>query len=191
MIGDPRADEMVSGESIAKAPTPQSRRKLLLLQSVLHPTQPIQLDTVRDDHVFVSDVSWKAAKVGWGKPARNHYWFDDEIRDAVLLNVGGQFYEKGLYAHSPARYVFAVDEKWKTFSATIGLQDGAQPQGSAIFSVRGDGQQLFRSRLLRAGGSQKLDVNIAGVKELELVTEGGEGHPHSSWAMWAEPMLQR
>ena len=131
ITGDARADEMLPRRSNRERPTLESKRKLRLLQAVLHPPQPINLATVRDNDVFISDVIWKDAKVGWGKPARNHYWFDDQIRDAVLLNVGGQFYEKGLYAHSPARYVFAVDEKWKTFSATIGLQDGAGTQGSA------------------------------------------------------------
>ena len=114
-----------------------------------------------------------------------------QIQNGVFLMLSGLFYDKGLYAHSPARYVFTVGQKWKTFSATIGLRDGAQTQGSAIFIVRGDGRELFRSRILRVGQQARLNVEITQVNELELQTQGGEGHPHNSWAIWVEPKLQR
>ncbi len=72
-----------------------------------------------------------------------------------------------------------------------GVQDGAAAQGSAIFTVRGDGRELFRSKMLRVGQRADVKVNIARVKKLELLTEGGEGHNHNSWAIWAEPKVQR
>jgi endo-alpha-N-acetylgalactosaminidase len=85
-----------------------------------------------------------------------------------------------------------VDRKWKTFTATIGLRDGANPiQGSAVFTVRGDGRELYRSPILRVGVREEVKVDISQVKELELLTEGGEGHNHNSWAIWAEPKVQR
>ena len=107
------------------------------------------------------------------------------------MKLGDKFFNKGLYAHSSARYVFPVDGKWKTFTATIGLQDGAADQGSAIFTVRGDGKEMYRSKMLRVGQRLDVKVNIAKVKELELLTEGGEGHNHNSWAIWAEPQVLR
>src|SRR5205807_6702679 len=115
---------------------------------------------------------------------RNYFWFDDHIQNGVFLTLGGRFYDKGLYAHSPARFVFPVARKWKTFAATVGLRDGAHPQGSAIFTVRGDGRELYRSRLLRVGDGEDVKVDITKVKELELLTDGGEGHNHNSWAIW-------
>jgi hypothetical protein len=36
-----------------------------------------------------------------------------------------------------------------------------------------------------------LSVNIASVKQLELRTEGAEGHNHNSWAIWVEPSVER
>jgi hypothetical protein len=38
---------------------------------------------------------------------------------------------------------------------------------------------------------EAIKVSISGVKELELLTEGGEGHNHNSWAIWAEPQVHR
>jgi hypothetical protein len=191
MTHQPDARKFVSDEVLAAAPTPEAARKLRLLRAVLDPTAPIDLATVQDRSAFLSDVKWTEAKVGWGQVARNYFWFDQDIQNGVFLVLAGRLYDKGLYAHSPARYVFDLDRRWKTFTATIGLRDGAHIQGSAIFTVRGDGRELFRSRMLRVGEQADVKVDIAQVKKLELLTEGGEGHNHNSWAIWAEPKVQR
>jgi hypothetical protein len=187
----PDARKFVNDDALAAAPTPEAARKLRLLRSVLDPAAPIALADVPGDSAYLSDVTWTDAKVGWGQVARNYYWFDENIQDGIFLTLGGQFYEKGLYAHSSSRYVFPVDGKWRTFTATIGLRDGANIQGSAVFTVRGDGRELYRSRMLRVGQREDVQVDISQVKELELLTEGGEGHNHNSWAIWAEPRVRR
>jgi len=158
---------------------------------VLFPPVPFDLATVQGDSVFLSDAAWSAANVGWGQVARNYFWFDEHIQNGVFITLGGKFYDKGLYAHSSARFIFPLAAKWKTFTAIIGLRDGANIQGSAIFTVRGDGRELYRSRMLRVGERADVRVDISQVKELELLTEGGEGHNHNSWAIWAQPKLQR
>ncbi|HEU0039271.1 MAG TPA: NPCBM/NEW2 domain-containing protein, partial [Verrucomicrobiae bacterium] len=192
MRRQPDARKLVNDEALAAAPTPEAARKLRLLRTVLDPAAPFDLAAVRDDSAFLSDAAWTDAKVGWGQVARNYYWFDERIQDGVFLTLGGRFYDKGLYAHSCARFVFPVNGKWKTFTATIGLRDGANPeQGSAVFTVRGDGRELYRSRMLRVGEQADVKVDIAQVKELELLTDGGEGHNHNSWAIWAEPKVKR
>jgi hypothetical protein len=191
MAHSPVARTFVSDQALIAAPTPEAARKLRLLRTVLYPVPPADLSTMQGDSAFLSDVKWTDAKVGWGQVARNYFWFDEESRNGVFLMLNGQSYNKGLYAHSPARFVFPVDDKWKTFTATIGLRDGADIQGSAIFTVRGDGQELCRSRMLRIGERAEVKVDISQVKELELLTEGGEGHNHSSWAIWVEPKVLR
>ena len=191
MQGRQKARGFVNDAAIAAAPTPDAARKLRALRAVLDPAKPVNLGTVSGDSVWLSDAVWTKAKVGWGQVARNYRWFDPQIQEGVLLRVNATFYEKGLYAHSSARYVFPVDGKWKTFTATIGLQDGANIQGSAIFTARGDGRELYRSHMLRVGQDDKVKLDISNVKELELLTEGGEGHNHNSWAIWAEPNVQR
>lgn len=187
----PEVRDFVSDTAIDTAPTLEAGRKLRVLHAVLEPPPPIDLQTVADNNVFLSDAVWTDAKVGWGQVARNHFSFDSGGAGGVLLRLDGKFFDKGLYAHSTARYVFPLDGKWKTFTATIGLQDGAAEQGSAVFTVRGDGRELYRSKMLRVGQIAHVDVNVSSVKDLELLTEGGEGHNHNSWAVWAEPKVQR
>ena len=185
------ARRLLSDQAIAAATSPESARKLRVLRDVLDPPTPIDLAKARGDRVFLSDAAWTSARVGWGQVARNHFWFDDRIQNGVFLTLGGRFYDKGLYAHSPSRYTFAVNRKWKTFRSTIGLRDGALAQGSAVFTVRGDGRELYRSRALRAGAQEDVNVDISRVKELELRAEGAEGHNYNSWAIWADPIVSR
>lgn len=170
------AGRFVTDAAIAAAPSAADQRRLRVLRAVLQPPAPRELAQVDGDRVHLSDVAWTDARVGWGRPARNHYWFDDRIQQGVFLLLGGQLIEKGLYAHSPSRYAFRLDRKWRTFTATVGLRDGANPQqGSAIFSVKGDGRTLRRTSLLRPGMREDLAVDVAGVRELELIAEGGGG----------------
>lgn len=187
----PRARVFVSDDVIAHVRSSDVQRRLRALRAVLEPAAPTALTGVTGGSVFLSDVAWTEAKVGWGQPTRNHNWFDEKTREGVLFMLGGQFFDKGLYAHSPSRYVFPLDGKWKTLTAVAGLRDGAHSQGSARFIVRGEGRELFRSRVLRVGERQDLSVDVTGVNELELIAEGTEGHHRNSWAIWAAPAVQR
>lgn len=191
LTGQAAARRRLSLEATPHDMPAEERKKLQVLREVLDPGAPLELASVSSDHVFLSDVKWTDARVGWGQMARNHTWFDRDNQNGVFLMVGGRFHDKGLYAHSASRYVFDLGGQWKTFTATIGIRDGAHEQGSAVFTVRGDGRELYRSRILRVGKTAEVKVSIANVSELELVAEGGEGHVHNSWAIWAEPQVSR
>lgn len=71
----------------------------------------------------------------------------------------------------------------------MGLQDGHK--GSAVFVVRGDGRELYRSPRVEAGQLLVLDVDVAGVASLELATENAGDGNNGDWAVWAEPELAR
>ena len=189
--GKPKALEYVSDEVIATTPTPESKRKLRVLRTLLEPPAIADLAAIRDSEAYLSDVAWTDAQVGWGQPRRNSFWFNETFPTGAFLTLNGAFHDKGLYAHSPSRYAFAVDRKWKLFTATIGLRDGASPNGSGIFTVLGDGKELHRSGKLRAGEREFVSVDIAEVSSLELRTEGGDGNSQSSWTIWADPKVRR
>jgi hypothetical protein len=185
------ARALLTDDAIALAAS-AAKPKLRVLREALDPTTPFDLASIKADRAFLSDAAWLEAQVGWGQPARNHSWFDGKIQNGVLISIAGAFFEKVLYAHSPSRYAFALDGKWKTFTATIGLCDGANPnQGSAVFRVIADGRELYRSPILRPGARQDVKVDIAAVRNLELLADGGEGHNFNSWAIWAAPLLSR
>lgn len=129
------------------ADTPDVRRKAAHLETLLKPWPPRGLAELPDQAgpVSVSDVRFRTATVGWGRPL-----FDEvliEPPDQCFLQVGGQFFERGLYAHAPARHELVLDRKWRRFQTSYGLQDGHD--GSVVFVVQDDGRELFRSPTIR------------------------------------------
>lgn len=191
MKGDLNARSLLTDDALANAPTPETQRKMRILRAVLDPSPLINLAATKESTAYLSDAEWTDAKVGWGQVARNYYWFEQGIQNGVFLTLGGQVFDKGLYAHSPSHFAFATDGRWKNLSAVVGLRDGAHQQGSAIFSILGDGKELYRSPILRSGSRENVSIDISGVKQLELLTAGGEGHNHNSWAIWADPEVSR
>jgi hypothetical protein len=186
------ATKLLTEEVITAAPTEEARRRLRLLRTMTQPEpESTDLTTTTATRVFLSDARWTKAEVGWGKVMRNRYDFTEGRWQGVLLKLNGEVFNKGLYAHSKSEFAFPLAGKWKTFTATIGLRDGAADQGSAIFTVIGDGKELFRSKLLRPGEEESLRLEISKIETLELRAEGGEGHNHHSWAIWADPVVKK
>lgn len=133
---------------------------------------------------WLSDSAWKAAKVGWGRPVVNR--LPDE---AMVIQVGGKLFERGLYAHAPSSYAYDLDRKWKKLSVGAGLASGHD--GSVEFVIVGDGKTLWSSKRVADAELKKLELDIVGVKELVLkVEDGGDGNG-SDWGVWVDPKLER
>jgi len=179
---------------LSKTPPEDAARKLrhlIVLATQKPATKLLDPAEAKGTELFLSDLKWASADVGWGQPARNQYFHNRSIRDAVLLETGGTFFEKGLYAHAPSRYVFHLGGKYKKFSAIGGLQTGAADVGSAVFVVKGDDRELFRSNLIK--GSQRAEINleIDNIDRLELIVESGKDGNASCWSIWGAPKITR
>jgi endo-alpha-N-acetylgalactosaminidase len=186
------AAKLLTDAAIAAAPTAEARKGLQILRHMADPEpQPVDLTTNPARSLYLSDAAWTKASVGWGKVARNRYCFNRGQWEGMLLMIDGKVYGKGLYAHADSSYVFPLNGGWQTFTATVGLRDGADSQGSAVFTVLGDGRKLHRTPVLRPGGSKEIRLDVAGVKSLELRATGGEGHNRNAWSIWADPKVTR
>jgi hypothetical protein len=168
---------------------PDLSRKARHLRSLLEPRTLIHPAAVppSQKEVAVSDLEFSAASVGWGRPLRDQVWV--EGGNPCFLEVGGRFFERGLYAHAPSSYGVAVGQKWKRLAAQYGLQDGHA--GSVIFVVRGDGRELFRSERITNHNVQRLELDIGKVANLELAVEDAGDSSHSDWGVWLDPTLER
>jgi len=91
---------------------------------------------------------------------------------------------------------------WKRLKATIGIEVEKKPEeieqkekdGTRIyFVVRGDGEELYRSPTFRwDSGPAEMDVDIAGVKMLELeVANEATWHNIASSVNWADIRLEK
>lgn len=178
-------------EQLDQAPSapPTARRKAAHLRRLLQPGKAESLGQVppNQPRVHVSQVEFANASVGWGSPLRDQVLA--EAGGTCFLQVGGEFFERGLFAHAPSKYVLETAGAWKSLTSGFGLQDGHG--GSVHFVVRGDDRELFRSPRVTGHKIQRLDLDIASIKRLELIVEDAGDGPGSDWGVWLEPVLSR
>jgi hypothetical protein len=188
--GDLRAVEAIASALAASAPSNSiTARKVAHLRRLLKPASPLKLSEipVSTKRVSVSDLVFTSATTGWGAPLRNEVL--PEEGQSCLLEIDGQFLEKGLYAHAPACHTLDLAKGWKRLQSCFGVQDGHP--GSVVFVVKGDGKELFRSSLIKERTVQSLDVDVTGISKLELLTENGNDGANGDWGVWLVPTLQR
>ena len=163
------------------------------IASLADPLKVELLSDVDTKTVFLSDVQWESAEAGFGEPARNRVYANPKKakrnKSGVLLQIGGIFYKKGLYGHANSRFVFDLDGKWSNFESVAGLQTGAI--GRVKFSVKGDGRVLFTSDELAGSKVAMVNLDVQGVKKLELIAESATRAKGGSWTAWGAPMLKR
>lgn len=161
------------------------QRKASHLQALLNPAPQRSLSDVKADGgpVPVSQVKFVSASVGWGQPLR------DQVPEQCFLQVGGRFFESGLYAHAPARHALGLGRAWKRCRASYGLQDGCT--GSVVFVVKADGKELFRSQLVKDHVARDVDLVVENVEQLDLVVEDGGDGNRGDWGVWPDPRLER
>ena len=139
------------------------------------------------ESIALSDVAFEAESTGWGPSMRNQVSGNGDA--SGLLEVGGQFFETGLYAHAPARHAVRVNKQWKTLTTSYGLQD--RHHGSVVFVITADGKELFRSEKITDHTLRTKSVDIAGATLLELTVEDAGDGGNSDWGVWVEPKLGR
>lgn len=132
----------------------------------------------------LTDFAPASSAVGWGKPL-----LDQSLAPRFLLSSGGEIFSRGAYAHAPSLYKWELGGKWSRLQGKAGMADGGA--GSVVFSISGDGKLLWKSKTVKSGSPVTFNVDISGVKELELrVEDAGDGNG-SDWGLWLGPRLYR
>ncbi len=134
----------------------------------------------------MSDLVPSSATNGWGPWERDTSNGESEGGDGKPLTINGTVYPKGLGVHADSEIVYLLDGRCSRFTADIGVDDETGGNGSVVFAVKADAEQLFSSGIVRGGTApQRVDVDLQGRKELRLiVTNGGDGaaYDHADWA---------
>lgn len=142
---------------------------------------------VISDMQYISDMTAKSAKVGWGSLQKDKSIAGGTI---TLLRQGmDATYAKGLGAHANSEVVYDIEGKgFDFFESYIGIDQAAKGQkSSATFEVWVDGEKKFASDVFRANTDHGyVNVPVTGAKEVKLITtdanDSGNSSDHTIWA---------
>jgi hypothetical protein len=121
------------------------------------------------------------AETGWGRVGWNQSCWPQQ----PALQIGEHTYVRGLGDHAPGRIDFVLDGSPRILKAEVGIQPiplamrpPEWPRGSARFQVKGDGQVLYQSPVLReTDGAVPIVVDVSGAHLLSLIVDdAGDGH---------------
>lgn len=98
----------------------------------------------------------------------------DRNLDSSPLRLGGVRYERGLAVHSQAHLGWKLDGQYSRLRALSGIADLVGDQGDCAASISLDGKVLWsRDSVRGAEKPQPIDLDLTGVKQLELRVEYG------------------
>jgi hypothetical protein len=98
----------------------------------------------------------------------------DQNLDGEPLKVAGVLYSKGLAVHSQTRLAYRLGGKYRQFSAIVGIDDAVPAGGNVLLRISGDGKPLWEGTIKRGDDPQALELDLSGVKRLELLVGYGD-----------------
>ena len=132
--------------------------------------------------VSLSSLDLSKVQQSWGQPQT------DKSIDGHPLAIGGKKFEHGLGTHAVSTLYIDLKGDAQRFTAQVGIDDEVNKSevSRVVFHVLGDGRELWKSDVMKAGHApKKVDVNLKGVKILLLMVtnvETGIAFDHADWA---------
>lgn len=113
-------------------------------------------------------------------------WGELKINRSVLgkkLQLEGQVFNEGLGAHAQSQIQYALEGKYSTFEALIGLDEDEVCGDGALFEIIADDKTLFKSNIINSKRAQPVKVNLKGAQILTLKTIPGRDNQcdHTDW----------
>jgi alpha-galactosidase len=132
----------------------------------------------------LSHHPWISATSGWMNPT-----VDQSVGGGSPISVLGQVYPTGIGVASPSLVRYYLGKQCTRLTGLAGIDDAVRnvgPEGAtSTFQVIGDGRVLFDSGLLTRDDTRSLDIDLTGVRVLDLVVgDGGDGgyNDRADWA---------
>ena len=146
--------------------------------------------TVSDGTNYVSDLTPIGAPVnGYGPFERDTSNGEQAAGDGHVLTLNGTSYAKGLGVHAASDLRYAIAPGCTTFTASIGLDDEIDSNGSLNFQVLVDGVVKYDSGVMTGSTATKqISVPLAGGTELGLLAIPGAS-PNFDHADWADAKI--
>lgn len=137
-----------------------------------------------DGDVALSHHQWISATSGWMSPT-----VDLSVGGWSPISMLGQVYPTGIGVASPSTVRYYLGDQCSRLTATVGIDDAVRnvgPEGgTSTFQVIGDGRVLYDSGVLTRDDLGQVDVDLTGVRVLDLVVgDAGDGgyNDRANWA---------
>jgi hypothetical protein len=111
--------------------------------------------------------------------------------------VGSATYPRGIFMHpmhfgAPAAHItYKLDKGYSRLLAGVAFNDsGERIPPPVVFTVYGDGKQLWTSGQIARGPTRNCDVDVRGVNELRIEVTA-VGSPMGAHAVWIDPRLTK
>jgi NPCBM/NEW2 domain len=97
----------------------------------------------------------------------------DRNFDGKPLTLGNKPYAKGLAIHSRTTLRYRLPTGYRRLQGLVGIDDEIRVENVALVQIKGDGQGLFQKEVRGGQGPEVIDVEIAGLSELEIYVDYG------------------
>lgn len=89
------------------------------------------------------------------------------------LRLGGRDYNRGLWIHSKTFLKYRLGGEYRRFQAIVGIDEGLANKalGDVKLTISGDGKVLFEKVILGKNPPEKLDLEVPGVRDLEILVD--------------------
>jgi hypothetical protein len=129
---------------------------------------------------YLDDLQPSVSQVSWGGLGlRGELGYEGK-----RVRVQGASYAHAISAHPPSRVVFTLDSGYRSFHASVAINDDVRPGLShADFSVVADGVLVaFAARVTAGGQPIPLVADITGTSTLELRVDSTRlAYAHAAW----------
>jgi hypothetical protein len=136
-----------------------------------------------ESNLLLQELKPIVAEQSWGEPKMG------KSVDNNAMRIDGRIFEFGIGSHAASKLAWNLSQPYKKIHSFIGLDDESACGNGAIWVVKGDGKELYRSKVLTSHEIDSLSIDISGVKVLELETldNGDKDCDHANWAgIWIE-----
>lgn len=179
---------LTPGKELASVTLPKDERISIFAWTVVSG----ELPAPPTEDVYVSDHPWMSAVNGYGVIGKDVANKDSASSpDKPLTSAysdpetGKKTYAKGLGVHAVSNISYFLDSSCSRLTGEASMEDGFN--GSTIFTIIGDGKELFKSRTFVSGfAPDPFDVDLTGVQVVELRVDTPSGSINGAHGIWGD-----
>lgn len=172
----------IAAESLSRLDFSAGRIRYL---SDLEPLKEIFSGIDPENSLFAGLVDDKSLQLMYG-PRRN-----STLDVRVPIRLRGRQYSKGLCIHSRTEISYALDRRYQSLEAVIGIDDEvAGNQDSAVLvTITGDGLSLYSQQIRTSDDPQPLKLAVDQIATLTILVDFGDGDSSCDWLDLADARL--